>query len=97
MLAIYDFPVKIILNCCFFQGGEYPSQNIRTAPTPSNPNTPIGGDSSYGQLGGQFSTETDDQNSDQVHLVDVLFQALVKVWFENNRLEISYLYIYYLG
>ena len=50
-------------------GGEYPSQNIRTAPTPSNPNTPIVGDPAYGHLGGgdgQFSTETDEQNSDQV-------------------------------
>ncbi len=50
-------------------GGEFPSQNIRTAPTPSNPNTPIVGDPAYGHLGGgdgQFSTETDEQNSDQV-------------------------------
>jgi hypothetical protein len=50
-------------------GGEYPSQNIRTAPTPSNPNTPIVGDPAYGHIGGgdgQFSTETDEQNSDQV-------------------------------
>ena len=31
-------------------GGEYPSQHIRTAPTPSNPNTPTVGDPAYGQL-----------------------------------------------
>ena len=48
------------------QGGDFPSQNIRTAPTPSNPNTPIVSDPSYGRLGGaQFSTETEEEIRDQ--------------------------------
>jgi len=54
------------------QGGDFPSQNIRTAPTPSNPNTPIVSDPSYGHLGGsQYSGEEevrDQTSSEQVGL-----------------------------